>query len=97
MEKLRQTGTVFYSLSQLLGLLPNLHNEGGLLLCVHETTSCRTHSISIVQASGYCLIPGCPIFCLSSPQNSQIHIGVVTVIVTPTEPATRSTYCKQNQ
>lgn len=23
----------FYSLSQLLGLLPNLHNEGALLLC----------------------------------------------------------------
>lgn len=69
-KKLRHTGPVFYSLSQLPGLLPNLLMRVVSCFVLMKTTACRTHSTSTVRALQYYIVPSCSIFCLSSEQSN---------------------------
>lgn len=75
-KKLRHTGPVFYSLSQLPGLLPNLLMRVVSCFVLMKTTACRTHSTSTVRALQYYIVPVARYFV--SPQNSQTHTGAVT-------------------
>lgn len=72
-KKLRHTGPVFYSLSQLPGLLPNLLMRVVSCFVLMKTRACRTQQYRLYNII---LSPVARYFV--SPQNSQTHTGAVT-------------------